>query len=86
MVTLIKTLVPRAGVILRNSAVTLLAGICRWRSINEINERVTARPVQEQAMITGAVLLALFALCLVAAQFGWIGILAFWMIVILLVN
>jgi hypothetical protein len=32
------------------------------------------------------VLASLFVLSLIAAQFGWIGMLAFWLFVIVLVN
>ncbi|MEM9344956.1 MAG: hypothetical protein AAGA87_18120 [Pseudomonadota bacterium] len=86
MATTIRNLAPRVGVLLRTGAVALIAGVCRWRSIRDVNSSVSARPVREQAVITAAVFAALFALCLAAAQFGWIGILVFWLGVIVLVN
>lgn len=86
MATTIKTLLPRLGVIARTSAVAVISGFCRRRSIGEINERVAARPIHDQVAITVAVLAALFVLSLIAAQFGWVGMLAFWLVVIVLVN
>ena len=80
------TLMTQIGSHCRRGAVALIAGVCRWRSIGEINERMLVRPVQEQILITTAVLGAVFALSLVAAQFGWIGMLAFFLAVILVVN
>ncbi|MEL6101842.1 MAG: hypothetical protein AAFR68_11070 [Pseudomonadota bacterium] len=86
MATTLRILAPRIGGLIRTGAVALIAGVCRWRSIGEVNASITARPVREQAMITFAVFAALFTLCLAAAQFGWIGILLFWLGVIVLVN
>ena len=80
------SLMTQLGIHCRRSAVALIAGVCRWRSIGEINDRMLARPVQEQVWITTAVLGAVFALSLVAAQFGWIGMLVFFLAVILVVN
>ena len=86
MATTIKTLMPRIGTLCRTIAVALIAGVCRWRSIREVNDRIVARSVQEQALITAAVLGVLFAICLFAAQFGWIGMLVFFLAVIIVVN
>ena len=86
MATTQNTRLQRVGVLARTSAVALIAGVCRWRSIREINDSITARPIIDQVFITVAVLAILFALCIVAAQFGWIATLAFWLGVIILVN
>lgn len=64
----------------------VIAGICRWRSISEINRWLTARPIVQQVTLVLGVLAVLFALALFAAQFGWVGMLAFWLALIVLVN
>ncbi|MEL7253071.1 MAG: hypothetical protein AAFZ04_04595 [Pseudomonadota bacterium] len=76
----------RIGPLCRNIAVSLIAGVCRWRSFEDVNDRFRARPIASQAMITGGVMAALFGASLVAGYFGWIGLLVFWMAVIILVN
>ncbi|MEL6643812.1 MAG: hypothetical protein AAFQ79_07750 [Pseudomonadota bacterium] len=86
MATTLKTWIPRFGVLCRTSAVALIAGVYRRSSIQEVNDHMVARPLQQQVLITPAVLGALFALSALAAQFGWIGMLLFWIAVIVLVN
>lgn len=82
----IRSVVPRVGTVLRLATVSVIAGFCRWLSITDINARMKARPVPEQAMIVLAVMAVLFTLALIAAQFGWIGMLTFWLSIILVVN
>lgn len=79
-------LVTQIGTTCRNVAVVLIAGICRWRSANDVNKAIKSRPVREQALITAAVLAFLFFSSAVVAQFGWIAILLFWLALILVVN
>lgn len=86
LATMNKAILPRVGELCRTGAVALIAGVYRRRSISDINDRIVARPVSEQAVITIAVFAALFVLSLAAAQFGWIGILLFWLAVVVLVN
>lgn len=86
MATTMKDWLPRFGILCRTSAVALIAGVYRRSSIKEINDQLVARPLQQQVLITLAVLGVLFALCVLAAQFGWIGMLLFWIAVIVLVN
>lgn len=86
MATTIKTLMSRIGTLCRTSAVALIAGVCRWRSISEINQIILARSLHEQAKITVAALGILLALGLFAAQFGWLGMLVFWLAMIIIVN
>lgn len=86
MATTKKAILPRLGGICRVSAVSVIAGICRWMSMKDINDRIAARPVWEQAAITVGVLSVMFALCLIAAQFGWIGMLSFFLAIIVIVN
>ncbi|MEL6648223.1 MAG: hypothetical protein AAFY35_18050 [Pseudomonadota bacterium] len=80
------TFTNRLGAICRNVAVTLMAGVCRWRSFDEIDASLKARPVPNQAAVIAGVIATLFALSLVAGYFGWIGLLVFWLGVIVLVN
>lgn len=86
MATTDKAFFPRLGELCRTAAVALIAGVCWRRTINEINDRLTARPVLEQTVITFAVFAGLFGLSLLAAQFGWIGILVLWLTVVAIVN
>lgn len=80
------TITSRMGFICRGIAVSLIAGVCRWRSFEEVNDAFKARPVSNQAMITAGVIATLFGLSFAAGYFGWIGLLVFWMAVIILVN
>lgn len=86
MAATLKTWVPRLGTFCRTAAVAVIAGVCRRREIDDINARIAARPVAEQAAITVGVLGALLLISLLAAQFGWIGMLVFWLAVIVVVN
>lgn len=81
-----KSLLSRLGGLCRTGALVLVAGVYRKRSLSELNERMQARPLQEQAILTALVFVLLFALCVLAAQFGWIGMLVFWLAIIVLVN
>ncbi|MEM7732658.1 MAG: hypothetical protein AAF280_07730 [Pseudomonadota bacterium] len=74
------------GLFCRNISVSLIAGVCRWRSFEDVNESFKARPVSSQTMIAAGVISALFAASLVAGYFGWVGLLVFWLAVIILVN
>lgn len=76
----------RFGSTCRKVAIVVIAGVCRWRSPEEVSAAIEARPLAQQATITVGVLAILFACSLVAAQFGWIGMLVFWLVVIALVN
>jgi len=71
---------------LRMAVVTLIAGVWRRRSVRETHDRVAALPMRDQVWIVAGVLALLFGLCLIAAQFGWIGLLGFALLVVLIVN
>jgi len=86
MATTLRKLVPHVGVLCRTGAVAVMAGIWRARSIHEINAWLSARPLGQQVAVTLGVMAVILALSLVAAQFGWIGMLAFWLALIVLVN
>ena len=75
-----------AGATSRKVAAALIAGVWRKRSVREIDAWIRRRPGRDQVMITGGVLVALLALSLVAAQFGWVGMLVFWLGIIVIVN
>jgi hypothetical protein len=63
-----------AALLCRNVVVALLSGWLTGRSFDEVERRLAARPLSEQVVITGATLLALFLLALLAAQGGVIGL------------
>jgi hypothetical protein len=86
MAETLKSWLPRVGLLCRSAAVAVIAGVFRRQSIGEINDRLRSRPLGDQVAITGGVLALLFLLSLAAAHFGWIGMLAFWLAVIVLVN
>lgn len=75
-----------AGALCRKVAVLIISGVFRRRPIRDIDADIRQRPLRDQILITAGVLAILLALGLVAAQFGWIGILVFWLGVIVLVN
>jgi len=62
------------GLLCRTVAVTLLSGWLTGRDFAEVERRLAARPVPEQATIVGAVLGALFLLALLFAQAGLVGL------------
>lgn len=76
----------RFGKLCRSVAVMVIAGVYRSRSAEEINQTLKSRPLRQQTLITASVLALLFGLSLVAAQFGWVGMLIFWLGVVLLVK
>ena len=76
----------RATALCRNVTAALIAGVYRKRSINEINDWLCSQPARTQRVIICGVLGLLLGLSFVAAQFGWVGILVFWLAVIVIVN
>lgn len=75
----------RAGRLCRSVAAALIGGLTR-RSVGEVEDRLARRPVSEQALLVGATLGALFLVSLLFAQLGWIGMLVFLMLVVLIVR
>ena len=59
-----------------------------WRktSVAEVRDRLAALAVRDQVAVVGSILAALLLLSLVAAQFGIVGMLVFWLTVVLVVN
>jgi hypothetical protein len=76
----------RLGSLCRNVAAALIAGVWRRRSIREVRDSLAALPPREEAAVVGGVLAALFLLGVFAAQFGVIGLLAYLLAVVLIVN
>lgn len=82
----IASLATPAALFCRSAAVALIAGIAHRIGFDEVEARLAARPAQEQALLVGATLVALFLAALLAAQAGWIGMLLFWLAVIVLAR
>ena len=76
----------RGGTLFRRVAATLIAGVWRTRSAREVDVWLRRRSRQNRALVIGGVLAALLGLSIVAAQFGWVGMLVFLLGVIILVN
>ncbi len=70
----------------RSVAVLVLSGVFRNRSYELLERRVAMLPVGGQVAITTAVLGFLLAAALVAAQFGPLGLAAYFAAVVLLVR
>ena len=70
----------------RTVALAVIAGICRRMGFHQIESRIVGLPVRDQAVITGAVLVGLFAASLFFAQFGVIGLALYLMAIVLLIG
>lgn len=70
----------------RSCAAALIAGVSRKRDARAIEDRLKSLPVRDQVWMVGSVLMALFMASLFAAQFGIIGLLVFFMLVIVLIK
>jgi hypothetical protein len=79
-------LLPMAGRMCRTVAVSLIAGVRRSESSEEIEARVADLPRGDQALIVGTTLGGLFLLSLIAAQFGLIGLALYLLAVVFIVN
>jgi hypothetical protein len=76
----------RAGQSARRVAAVVISGVWRKQTLADVEARLAQLPAGEQRLVVGGVLGALFLLSLLAAQFGWIAMLAFWLVVILVIN
>lgn len=70
----------------RTVAATLIAAVLRGRDAAQVEDRLARLPLRAQGAVVGAVLLAVFVACLLAAQFGLPGILALLLAVIIAVR
>lgn len=78
--------IQRFGRTCRTVASLLIAGFYRRMDDRAVEERLAARPLRDQVIIVGGVLLALFIACLMAAQFGWVGLGLLFVLVVVLVR
>jgi uncharacterized protein involved in cysteine biosynthesis len=74
------------GHLARTVAATLVAGLWRRMNAEQVEARLKALPARDQAGLVGGVLGLMLLCSLFAAQFGILGMLAFWLVVILLVR
>ena len=70
----------------RSVAVGIIGGFRRSMTHDEIEARLSARPLAEQTLIVAATLVGLAATSLLFAQFGVVGVLVFFVLVVVLVN
>jgi len=63
----------RAGLLCRSVVVSLLSGWLTGQEYRQVEKRIAARPVAEQAILVGGVLTVLFVLAILAAHGGLIG-------------
>jgi predicted lipid-binding transport protein (Tim44 family) len=74
------------GQLCRTVAATLIAGVWRRRSADEVEARIKRLGLREQTGVVGGVLGMMFLCSLFAAQFGVLGLLGFLLLVVLIVN
>ncbi len=86
MPQVVRQALARGGTVSRRVAATLIAGLWPGRNLRDVDKALAAKPPRQQTTIIGALLLCLVLAGFFAAQFGWIGILVFWMVVILLAR
>lgn len=75
-----------AGHVCRTVAATLIAGVWRRMSVEEVEGRLKRLGLREQAGLVGGVLGLMLLCSLFAAQFGILGFLAFLLLVVVIVN
>jgi hypothetical protein len=83
--TLRRTFTP-LGVAARNATALVVSGVARRFGLGDVRDRIAALPVGEQTLIVGGVLGLLFLLSLFAAQFGVVGMLIFFLGIILIAR
>lgn len=75
-----------AGQMCRTVAATLIAGVWRRLSAEEVEARLKRLPLRDQVGAVGGVLGLMFLLSLFAAQFGILGLFAFLLLVVVIAN
>lgn len=86
MATAVARTVESAGRLCRTVAVGLIGGVRRRLGHDDTEAKIEALSAREQALITGTTLLLLLLGALVAAHGGWIGMGAYWLAVILIID
>lgn len=86
MPTTFKHYLGKAGSLCRTCAACIIAGLWPRHSLADVEARLAACSPRQQIVITSGVLVLLILLGFFAAQFGWIGILVYWMSVILIIR
>ncbi|MEM6891522.1 MAG: hypothetical protein AAGD43_27205 [Pseudomonadota bacterium] len=76
----------RAGLLCRSITALVVAAFWRRHNIKDIEAALAARSKLEQALAFGAIVISIFGLSLFAAQFGWLGLLAFWIALIVILR
>jgi len=76
----------RAGRLARSASLLLVAGLWPKQDFADVDKRVSALSVPAQSTIVAAVLAALFCTAMIAAQFGWLGMGIYWMLIILIAR
>lgn len=70
----------------RDIALALIAALWPGEDFASVEAKLEKAPPAQQVLIVAAVLCALFLCSLLAAQFGFIGILLFWLLIIWLIR
>jgi hypothetical protein len=83
--TLRRTLAPLGAAALNVTAL-VVAGVARRFGVQDVRDRIEALSLRDQTLVTGGVLGLLFLLSLFAAQFGVVGMLVFFLGVILIAR
>lgn len=81
-----KHLLGKVGSLCRICAACIIAGLWPRHSLSDVEARLAACSSGQQVAITGGVLFLLVLFGFFAAQFGWIGVLLYWMSIILIVR
>ena len=76
----------KAGALCRTCAACIIAGLWPRHSLSDVEARLAACSSRQQVVITSGVFFLLISLGFFAAQFGWIGILIYWMTIILIIR
>lgn len=76
----------RTGRLCRTATVVLVAGLSRHRSFADIERTIEGAPIRDQIAIVAGTLSLLVAGAFGAAQFGVVGLLVYWLIVILIAR
>lgn len=81
-----RALMSEIGLRARGVAFALVGGLARLIGKPEVEKSLQDQPQAKQRRITAFALLGLFASSLFAAQFGWVGLLVFLLLVVLIIN